>query len=636
MSRLRGRESAIALALGATLLGATLANPAFARPVNLADMLASCAPALIIACGVALVIIAGEIDISVGSQYGFLAAFMGVLASPTHANLPVGASASLVLGAGLAVGLVNGALVAFARIPSIIVTLGMLTILRGATEVLLAGAWITDLPPGLRALGTDRFLGLAWSVWMAGACVLIGLWVALRTPVGRRLYALGSNPEAARLAGLHAPALRIGAFGATGALTGLAALVSVPQLPVIESGLGVGLELLVVTIVLVGGVSIRGGVGSLVGVALAAMLLGIVRTVLVFLKLGPGAASWERAIHGSFILGAVVIDRFSRGANRHAGALHEAVEGSPVLPHWAVLLVVTVGTLIAAGLSSPGFLAPSTQLALIPQAAELALLAVPMTLIMLTGGIDLSIGSAMALAAVVFGLAWDGGAPPWVAALLAVGTGTACGAFNGLCVTRARIHPLIVTLATLSLFRGLAEGISGGRPISGFPGTFTALATDRLAGVPVVMLPALGAFLGAGLLLWRGVAGRNIRAIGFNETACRLAGVAVDRLKLLLYTLAGAGAGLGALTLIARRNTAKADAGMGLELDVITAVVLGGTSVAGGRGSILGTLMGVLLLHELRQYIAWRWYHDELILLVVGAVLIASVPFGRLARTRPR
>jgi rhamnose transport system permease protein len=636
---LRHREAGIATMLAATVLLVAAVNPAFLHARNLADMLAACAPCLIVGCGVALVVIAGEIDISVGSLYGLLAALMGVLASPTHADLPVPLVTVIVLLAGLAVGLVNGLLVAAGRAPSIIVTLGMLTVLRGVTELILGGEWVTDLPPGLRTLGTATPLGLAWAVWAAAGVLVLGVWLAHRTPLGRRIYAVGSNPEAARLAGVNTAAVKIAAFGLSGLLTGVAALVSVPQLSVIESGLGVGFELLVVTAVVVGGVSVRGGVGTLAGVALAAVLLGIVRTVLVFLKLGPAAAYWERAVHGVFILGAVVLDHVARGGGSWlAAGVHasrEAMARRARVPHWVLLAAVTAAVLALAGLWSPEFLSPQTQLSLLPQAGEMALLAVPMTLVLLCGGIDLSVGATMALASVCVGMAFkQWGVPMWAAAGIGVAVGAACGALNGLFVARARIHPLIVTLATMSLFRGLAEGISGGGPASGFPEAFTALAGARVAGFPIILLPVGLAFAGAGVMLYRGVAGRNVRAVGFNETACRFSGIAVDRLKLWLYTLSGAAAGVAACMLISRRNTASADAGLGIELDVITAVVLGGTSVSGGRGSLAGTLAGVVLLHEITQLLAWNRYHDEVVLVIVGVVLIASVLLGRLFRER--
>lgn len=633
MTRIAGsREVGVGGILAITVAAVSVVNPAFLSGQNVADMLAGAAPGLIVACGVAFVVLTGEIDISVGSLLAFLAAIMGVLASPSHAGLPTPVVCLLVPAIGAAVGLVNGLLVTVGRVPSIIVTLGMLTALRGATEIVMGGTWITDLPAELRQIGMSRWLGLSSAVWVAAGCLLIAAWIAQRTALGRRIYATGSNIEAARLAGVRVRGVKAFAFAITGFLTGIATLVSVPQLSVVESGIGIGFELLVVTAVVVGGVSVRGGVGSITGVALAALLLAMVRTVLVFLKLGETATFWERAVHGAFILGAVVLDHVARPVG---SAPPQPVEsGGGRFPVWGVP-AVALGVLCGVAWSvDASFVSATTQFELLPQVAETALLATAMTLIVLTGGIDLSVGSAMAFAAVVMGLAFERGAPMGIAAVMGVGAGAVCGLVNGSLVSLARVHPLIVTLATFSLFRGAAEGISGGRPISGFPEWFVDLGAERVAGVPTVVLPAIAAAAVGWFVLSRCVAGRWVRGIGFNETACRFSLVPVARVKLWLYGLSGVVAGLAAVLFAARHATAKADVGQGLELDVITAVVLGGTAVAGGRGSMVGTVLGVVFLHELRQFMAWRGVSDEVTLVIVGAVLIGAALVGSVGRGR--
>jgi rhamnose transport system permease protein len=310
------RESGVACLLGFMFAAAGIVNPAFLTAGNLSDMLVQCVPAMIVGCGLTFVIVTGEIDISVGSLLGLLAALMGVLASPQRLGLPVSVVIIATLAAGASVGFLNGLLVTIGRVPSIIVTLGMLSALRGATELLMGGEWITDLPPGLRTIGTGALWTVPVSVWIAAICIALSLWLAQRTPLGLRLYAIGSNPEAARLAGLPIISAKLFAFTLTGVLTAVAALVTVPQLGVIESGLGVGFELLVVTAVVVGGTSIRGGSGTVAGTLLAVFLLGTVRTVLLFLKLGDAAVYWERAIQGAFIIAAVLLDRANPSPKR--------------------------------------------------------------------------------------------------------------------------------------------------------------------------------------------------------------------------------------------------------------------------------------------------------------------------------
>ncbi len=299
-----------------TLLAVGLVNPAFVAPGNLRDMLVSAAPTIIVACGLTFVIVLGEIDISVGAQLGLLAATLGLLTSPTHAHWPVALSVGLTLLLGAALGLTNGLLVTVGRMPSIIVTLGMLTVLHGVQLTLLNGSEITDMPPGLRAVGLGTFLAVPYSMWTALGVTLLAIGLARETPLGRRLYAAGSNPEAARLTGLSLPRLKLFVFTLTGFLTAIAAVVSVPRLSVIESGIGQGFELLVVTCVVVGGTSISGGRGTVLGSVLAALLLGLVRPMLVFLRLGESAAFWERAIQGAFILAAVLADHLGRRSAR--------------------------------------------------------------------------------------------------------------------------------------------------------------------------------------------------------------------------------------------------------------------------------------------------------------------------------
>ena len=298
--------------------------------------------------------------------------------------------------------------------------------------------------------------------------------------------------------------------------------------------------------------------------------------------------------------------------------------------HEAGLAVVLLAVLGWAGATEAEFLSLRTQLALSSHVWELALLALPMMLIVVTAGIDLSVGATMALSAVVLGLTYEMGLSPWVGAMLGLMVGLAAGALNGLFVAYVGVHPLIVTLATMAAYRGTAEGISLARPISGFPESFQFLGRGDLLGIPLpgVIFVTLAAV--SAVLLTQTRFGLSLYAIGSNETAARLSGIRVARTKLLLYSCSGSVAGLTAAIYVSRRNTAKADIATGLELDVITAVVLGGTSIFGGRGSVVGTLLGIAVIHEVRELVSWRWNNDELVLVVVGVLLILSVLLNRL------
>ena len=248
-----------------------------------------------------------------------------------------------------------------------------------------------------------------------------------------------------------------------------------------------------------------------------------------------------------------------------------------------------------------------------------------MTFIIVTGGIDLSIGATMALAAVVLGLSYSAGLNIWACCALALMAGTAAGALNGVFVAFVNVHPLIVTLATLSAYRGIAEGVSGGRAVAEFPEAFVWIGRGDIAGMPVAGILFAIAAIVAAIVLWKAPFGRSLYAMGFNETATRFSGIKTRKIKFILYTLSGLSAAVAACLFVGRRNTAKADIGSGMELDVITAVVLGGTSIFGGRGRILGTVLGVLLIHETRQFVSWYWQDETLISLVIGVLLIVSV-----------
>jgi len=319
------REYGIAIVLAIIIAGVTTKNHDFLTGENVRDILIHCTQPLIVSCGVMLVIVTGEIDISVGSALALLTAVLGWLASPTHYHWPAWAAILATLALGAILGLINGLLVTLVRIPSIIVTLGMLTMLRGLTVILMShprpdgrAGDITDMPYSVRFFGIGKILGISTSLWITAIVVVFTALLITFTPLGRRIYAVGSNPHAARLSGLSVTRVKIFTFMFTGFLVGGATIVT--QLATVTSGLGQGFELLVVTCVVVGGVSISGGVGTMIGVVLGVILIQIQSTVLIFLKLGTNAANWNQAIQGALILIAVLIDQVaSRGGKRVGG-----------------------------------------------------------------------------------------------------------------------------------------------------------------------------------------------------------------------------------------------------------------------------------------------------------------------------
>ena len=304
--------------------------------------------------------------------------------------------------------------------------------------------------------------------------------------------------------------------------------------------------------------------------------------------------------------------------------------------HEAVLGLLLICLLIVGGSLMPGFLRIEGQLLLSRQLWEFAILSLGMTLIIITGGIDLSVGSTMGLCAVTFGLCHSASGSLVASSLACLVTGAACGAFNGLLIARFRVHPLIVTLATFAAFRGIAEGLSQGQAWSKFGDRFSELARGTLWGVPLPGYIFVVLAIGCAVFLARTPSGRFLYAIGHNERASGFSGIAVEKIKFCLYTVSGLFAGLTTLIYVARFDTAKADAGKGFELDVITAVVLGGTSIYGGRGNIAGTTLGLLLIHETRLFVSRYWKIDELRSIVIGLLLIGAVLTCQLVVGRAR
>lgn len=295
------RELSVAAALLLVLAVLALVAPGFYQPQPLLSLVTREAPALVVACGMALVIICRQIDISVGSQFAVCSVSAGLL-SAQQWPAPLVAVAAVALGAGL--GAINGALVAGLRLPSIVVTLATMVTWREALRWQRQGAFV-NLPDGLQWLGLKQTAG-QWVLVAAALAVLVVLALGLRhLAAGRFLYAVGTDAEAARLAGIRPQRVTFNAFVLLGALTGLAAMMNVVQSPQVDPKSGTGLELKAIAAVVVGGVAISGGRGSLWGVFAGLLLLACIAPALTHLRVEP---YWEKAIQGAIILLAVVAD----------------------------------------------------------------------------------------------------------------------------------------------------------------------------------------------------------------------------------------------------------------------------------------------------------------------------------------
>jgi rhamnose transport system permease protein len=289
-----------------------VAAPAFFDPANLRDVLVGNAPVLVAAVGMTLVILARQIDISIGSQFAICGVVAGMLA---REGWPVPLAGLAAVACGAALGALNGGLVAGLGLPAIVVTLATTVIARESLRWLTEGVWVQGLPAGFQWLGLGQEAGriaipvLGLAVWALGA------WGLHRLAAGRAVYATGSDPEVARLAGLQPRRVVFGVFVAMGALTGLAALLTAVQFIDVQTNAGVGLELEVIAAVVVGGTAINGGRGSLLGTLLGVALLGVIGPALAFLG---SHAYWDRALQGLIILAAVALDGIGRRGGAHA------------------------------------------------------------------------------------------------------------------------------------------------------------------------------------------------------------------------------------------------------------------------------------------------------------------------------
>jgi ribose transport system permease protein len=285
---------------------------------------------------------------------------------------------------------------------------------------------------------------------------------------------------------------------------------------------------------------------------------------------------------------------------------------------------------------TPHFLTVSNLLNVVEQTSINAIVAVGMTFVILSGGIDLSVGSIVALAGVVLGTALQGGRPLPVALTLALTVGLACGLVNGALVSLGRLPPFIVTLGTMSIARGAALLFTEGRPVSGFDASFRVLATGRVGFVPAPVIVMALVYAAAYFVLARTTFGRYVYAIGGNEEATRLSGVSIRFHKTMIYGVSGLMSAMAAVILTARLNSAQPIAGMMYELDAIAATVIGGTSLMGGEGTLGGTLVGALIMGVLRNGLNLLGVSSFLQQIVIGGVIVVAVLLDTVLKRKHR
>ena len=255
-----------------------------------------------------------------------------------------------------------------------------------------------------------------------------------------------------------------------------------------------------------------------------------------------------------------------------------------------------------------------------------AFIVLPMAFIIIMGEIDISVGSTVALSAVLMGMAHQAGLPMPIAMVLCLIVAAACGFINGLILTRFQeLAPMIVTLSTMIIFRGIALILLEDKSVSGFPEWFEYLGYENLGPIPFILLAFAVFAVIFGLILHKTTFGRHVFAIGSNRTACLFSGVPVDRVRLVVYTMTGLMAGVTALFLTSRMGSTRPNVAQGYELDVIAMVVLGGISTAGGKGRMIGAVLAVFVIGYLRYGLGLRNVSAQVLMIIIGLLLIFAV-----------
>lgn len=288
--------------------------------------------------------------------------------------------------------------------------------------------------------------------------------------------------------------------------------------------------------------------------------------------------------------------------------------------------IVLVSVVVAMTFLSRDFLRIYNLLETLRYAIELGIMAVPMTMIITSGGIDLSVASILALTSIIMGKIWQITANICLSITLSTIFSGFLGLMNGLLITRLNIPPIVVTIATMAAYRGIAEGLGGGRGITGFPTKFQEFGQGSLFGlIPYATFVLVVVFFFGHFLLSQSKFGRSVVAIGYNETGAKFSGINVSKVKMILYTLSGLFSGLAGIIYSSRIGASKSNAFMGGELEVITSVVLGGTSISGGQGSVLGSLVGVLAITFLKNGMNLARIPHSVQSMFIGIILVLSV-----------
>ena len=541
-------------------------------------------------------------------------------------------------------------IVAWGRVPAVVVTLGTLAIYRGVL-VDLSGAktvttdslpeWLTGLP--LVNVAPIGSLDIRPLFVLALVIVVIFQFGTTYLSFARRFYAIGSNPEAAQLVGLPMKGIVFLAFVICGALAGLGGFMFLARFGNITVEAGRGLELSVVAAVVVGGVNIFGGSGTVAGAMLGAVMIGTLEQSLLpprhqrvlarrCARAPHFARGCERRRYPQSPARAVGRRRFEARREGSGEGLRRAKRAAAMsaldrLKGWETMMLALLCAIVALNsLGSPYFLSVGNFVNLFQLSIEKSIVALTMALVIIGGEIDLSVASVMGLAACVMAWTFHEGAPMPLAVLLALAAGVLAGLNNAFWIARVGLPSLAVTLAGLIGYRGVARILLEDRAIGGFPDWFNTLGQQALIGpLTAAILIFFLLFILFAIVLHGSAFGRLVYVVGSNVQAARYSGVRVGLIKSALFVGSALVAALAGILYAARLGSVRGDTAEGFELDVITAVLLGGVSIFGGKGNLVGVGLSLLVILNLRNGMGLADITGNTQNDVIGALLILSV-----------
>jgi ribose transport system permease protein len=667
----------VVIALVAICLYFWATEPVFMTWANWQNIIRSEAVVAILAIGMTFVVLTGGIDLSVGSLTAAAAIVLGL-------NIDEGWPFAVLaaLACAFAMGLANGVLIGIVRIPFFVVTLATLSIYQSIALILAPGGETISLDS---VAAFDRIADLSNGsigpipsvLVLVVALYLLGAFVLRFTSFGHSVYAVGSNREAARLAGIPVTRILVSVYAVSGLLAGVGAVVLAGRLTAAQSQADPNLMLTVVAAVLIGGAAFSGGEGNLVGTLVGVLFLGVIDNGLTLRDVNT---FWQGTISGSILIGAVGIGllreygwrswpgQLRRGLSAAVGGLRRggehaaaradaavstAARALPRLPRrslWAMLGDTSLGRITGplAGLlavtvylwaTEPVFMTWANWQNILRTQSVIAIIAIGMTVVVLTAGIDLSVASIAASSGIVLGLLIGEGWSWWQAVAASIGIGVAMGLANGLLIGVLRIPFFVVTLGTLSIYASIALLLSKTgetRSLLGFT-TFDSVSnlTNGLVWkLPTISLIAAGMYVVATLILRYTSFGRAIYAVGSNADAASLTGINVRLVQVAVYTLSGFFASLGAIVLAGHLTATAPQSDPNLMLTVVAAVLIGGAAFTGGEGTLLGTAIGVLFLGVIQDGLLLRNVSTFWQGMVSGSVLIAAVGIGVLREHR--